>query len=236
MIMKGGRTLTRFTKQLLKESTVRIETGDAVLDGNLSLPGEARGLVLFAHGSGSGRQSPRNRYVARQLNQAGLATLLFDLLTAREEQIDRATMHLRFDVELLTRRVVAALSWAERQPRLAVLKIGLFGASTGAAAALDAAAQRPEQVGAIVSRGGRPDLARELGGVRAPTLLIVGGDDLAVIRMNQSARDVIAAPLKELVIVPGAGHLFEEPGKLEKVAELAAGWFSRHLTAAHGAR
>lgn len=225
--------LTRFTKQAVKESAVRIETDGVELDGNLALPPEARGLVIFAHGSGSSRLSPRNRSVAEHMNQAGLGTLLFDLLTAREEQIDRATMHLRFDIDLLARRVVDAVDWTVTQGRLARLKIGLFGASTGAAAALDAAAERPDLVGAVVSRGGRPDLARNLGRVLAPTLLIVGGDDLAVLRMNQSARDVMTgAAEKEIAIVPGAGHLFEEPGKLEKVADLATAWFTRRLTTA----
>jgi pimeloyl-ACP methyl ester carboxylesterase len=221
--------LTRFTKQQVKDVAVRIKTEDAELDGNLALLPEARGLVVFAHGSGSSRHSSRNQAVAEHLNQYGLATLLFDLLTAREEQIDMATMHLRFDIELLTRRVIGALDWVAMQPRLRDLNVGLFGASTGAAAALDAAAERPARVGAVVSRGGRPDLARSLSRVTVPTLLIVGGDDLAVIRMNQSARDVLAAPVKEMVIVPGAGHLFEEPGKMEKVADLATAWFTRHL-------
>lgn len=221
--------MTRFTKHPLKELAVRIPVHEVVMEGNLAMPFEARGLVIFAHGSGSSRHSPRNRLVASHLNQTGLGTLLFDLLTPREEQIDQATAHLRFDIDLLARRVIAAMDWVTAQPRLGVQRIGLFGASTGAAAALDAAAARPALVGAVVSRGGRPDLARALSAVRAPTLLIVGGNDLTVMRLNQSARDVMTAPIKSMVVVPEASHLFEEPGKLEKVADLAAGWFVKYL-------
>ena len=221
--------MTRSMKHPLKEMAVRIPGGGVELEGNLAVPVEARGLVIFAHGSGSSRHSPRNRLVAGQLNQSGLATLLFDLLTPREEQIDMATSHLRFDIDLLARRVIAVIDWVAAQPRLAELHLGLFGASTGAAAALEAAAARPETVYAVVSRGGRPDLAHALKTVKAATLLIVGGRDPTVIHLNQSARDLMTAPVKWMVVVPGAGHLFEEPGKLEKVAELAGAWFVKYL-------
>jgi putative phosphoribosyl transferase len=208
---------------------VRVPAGDIELDGDLTVPAGARGLVAFAHGSGSSRHSPRNRYVAEALNQAGLATLLLDLLTPSEEEEDLRTRRLRFDVALLGERVVAAVDWAGAQDELAPLAVGAFGASTGAAAALIAAAQRPERVGAVVSRGGRPDLAGDaLELVRAPTLLIVGDHDVAVIAMNREAMARMRAPV-EIELVPGAGHLFEEPGALERVAELAADWFGRHL-------
>jgi putative phosphoribosyl transferase len=208
---------------------VRVTAGDVELDGDLTVPASARGLVVFAHGSGSGRHSPRNRYVAEALNRAGLATLLLDLLTPAEEEEDLRTRRLRFDVGLLGDRVVAAVDWAGARDGLAELAVGAFGASTGAAAALIAGAQRPERVGAVVSRGGRPDLAGDaLELVRAPTLLIVGDRDVAVIGMNREAMARMRAPV-EIELVPGAGHLFEEPGALERVAELAADWLGRHL-------
>jgi dienelactone hydrolase len=200
------------------------------LEGDLSIPEGARGVVLFAHGSGSSRHSPRNRFVAEALQQAGLATLLVDLLTAEEEAVDTYTMHLRFDIELLAARLVGATDWLGRDRTTAGLPVGYFGASTGGGAALVAAARRPDRVAAVVSRGGRPDLAgAALAEVRAPTLLIVGGDDEPVIALNEKALARLAAPAKKLEIVPGATHLFEEPGKLEEVARLAADWFRRHL-------
>jgi len=214
------------------ERLVRVPAGQVELEGNLGIPAEARGVVLFAHGSGSGRHSPRNRFVAQALRDAGLATLLLDLLTAEEEAVDTYTLHLRFDIRLLAGRLVAATDWLAEEPQTTSLPVGYFGASTGAGAALVAAARRPERVGAVVSRGGRPDLADEaLPAVRAPTLLIVGGDDEVVIGLNEQALQQLGAPVKELVIVPGASHLFEEPGKLEEVARLAAHWFVRHLRA-----
>jgi len=189
--------------------------------------------VLFAHGSGSGRHSPRNRYVAERLRAAGLGTLLIDLLTESEERIDAHTAHLRFNIPLLADRLIGAIDWLGSDARTAGLPVGLFGASTGAAAALVALAQRPERIAAIVSRGGRPDLAGEaLALARSPTLLIVGGDDEVVITLNRHALVRLNAPVKELVIISGAGHLFEEPGKLAEVARLAADWFARHLAAA----
>jgi dienelactone hydrolase len=212
------------------EHAVRVPAGGVTLEGNLGVPAGATGAVLFAHGSGSGRHSPRNRFVAGQLRAAGLATLLIDLLTAQEEVVDQATGHLRFDIHLLADRLVAATDWLGNDPRTAGLSVGYFGASTGAAAALVAAARRPDRVGAVISRGGRPDLAgRALPDVKAPTLLIIGGDDTPVIPLNEVALQRLAAPVKTLTIVPGASHLFEEPGKLEMVAGLAADWFTRHL-------
>ncbi|HZY57828.1 MAG TPA: dienelactone hydrolase family protein [Rubrobacteraceae bacterium] len=212
-----------------EERPVRVSAGPVVLEGNLGVPDGARGVVLFAHGSGSGRHSPRNRYVAQVLRKAGLATLLIDLLTEEEEEVDLRTRHLRFDIGLLAERLVGATEWLERSPDTQDLKVGYFGASTGAAAALVAAAERPEPIGAIVSRGGRPDLAGPaLPRVAAPTLLIVGGNDVPVIGMNQEAMEQLRTE-KRLEIVPGATHLFEEPGALEEVARLAADWFVRHL-------
>lgn len=210
--------------------TVQIEAGRGVqLEGELRQPAGAEGLVLFAHGSGSSRRSPRNRQVASALEQAGLATLLFDLLSDAEAERDARTGELRFDIGLLGERVIGAVDWARRQPELEALALGLFGASTGAAAALVAAARRPEAVRAVVSRGGRPDLAMEvLGEVRAPTLLVVGGRDEAVLEMNRAAAARLHAD-SILEIVPGATHLFEEPGALEEVATLASSWFVRHL-------
>lgn len=204
--------------------------GESVLRGDLSLPDQALGLVLFAHGSGSSRHSVRNRAVAQALRDAGLGTLLMDLLTEAEEAVDIRTAALRFDMNLLTNRVVAAVDWAARQPAASGLRFGVFGASTGAAAALMAAARRPDLVGAVVSRGGRPDLAADsLRLVKAPTLLIVGGEDHVVIDLNRKAYAELRCE-RQLTIVPGATHLFEEPGTLEEVARLAAGWFANHLT------
>jgi putative phosphoribosyl transferase len=214
-----------------EERLVRVTAGAVTLEGNLSLPAGARGVVLFAHGSGSSRHSSRNRYVARLLNEAKLATLLIDLLTADEEAVDLRTAHLRFDIGLLAQRLVGATDWLTEQPDTRHLRIGYFGASTGAAAAL-VAAERPDVVGAVVSRGGRPDLAGPaLPFVRAPTLLIVGGNDFPVIEMNRAAFEQLRCE-KQLVIVPGATHLFEEPGALDEVARLAREWFERHLVAA----
>ena len=215
----------------MQACAVRIPAGTRELDGDLAIPPDATALVVFVHGSGSSRKSPRNRFVATALNRHGLATLLFDLLTEAEDR-DRAA---RFDIALLTERLRQALEWARRDTRVAALPLGLFGASTGAAAALDAAAMQATGVGAVVSRGGRPDLAdaRALATVVAPTLLIVGGDDTEVIELNEQARRRMRCRT-ELAIVPGATHLFEEPGALERVAELAAAWFQRWLAPAPG--
>ena len=215
--------------QTVEETLVHVSAGSVTLDGNLSLPEESRGVVLFAHGSGSSRHSSRNRYVARVLNEAKLATLLIDLLTLDEEVIDARTAQLRFDIELLAERLVGATDWLTRFPDTKHLRIGYFGASTGAAAALVAAAVRPDVVSAVVSRGGRPDLAgAALMHVRAPTLLIVGGNDGQVIQLNRAALAELRCE-KQLMIVPGATHLFEEPGALDEVARLARDWFHRHL-------
>jgi putative phosphoribosyl transferase len=214
------------------ERVVRVPVGEKALDGNLTLPASAIGVVLFAHGSGSSRHSPRNRYVARVLNEAGLATLLVDLLTPEEEAADRLTGHLRFNIELLAKRLLGAAEWLKRLPETRQLAIGYFGASTGAAAALVAAAERPEPAGAVISRGGRPDLAGQaLPRVQAPTLLIVGGNDFAVIELNRAALAQLRCE-KQLVIVPGATHLFEEPNALEEVARLACAWLVIHLAPA----
>ena len=213
--------------------SVSITLPDVVLQGDLAVPRGATGIVAFAHGSGSGRHSPRNRFVAEKLNEAGLATLLMDLLTEKEERIDDVTAELRFDIGLLARRTAQVVDWIAAQPKLRDLPCGLFGASTGAAAALVAAASLPKDaVQAVVSRGGRPDLAADaLPRVKCPVLLIVGGDDDVVITLNEEARARLRCPC-ELKIVPGATHLFEEPGTLEQVADLAAGWFTRHLLVA----
>jgi len=213
-----------------QDEEVRIHIGRVVLAGNLTTPADHKGIVLFAHGSGSGRHSRRNRYVAGLLQEAGLATLLFDLLTEEEEAVDQYTAHLRFDISLLADRLVSATDWLAEEPRTSGLAMGYFGASTGGGAALVAAARRPNLVSAVVSRGGRPDLAGEfLPAVRASTLLIVGGDDDPVISMNERALVHLGAPVKKFVIVPGASHLFEEPGKLDEVARFAADWFTRYL-------
>jgi putative phosphoribosyl transferase len=208
---------------------VRLSLSGAELEGTLTLPAGVRGLVLFAHGSGSSRHSPRNRYVAEILQAAGLGTLLMDLLTRDEDEVDRFTRQFRFDIGLLADRLTDAIDWLERQAETGQLPIGLFGASTGAAAALQAAAARPNRVQAIVSRGGRPDLAGDaLERVQAPTLLIVGADDTPVIPLNEAARRRIKAPV-EMRLVPGASHLFEEPGTLTAASDLARDWFLRQL-------
>jgi len=213
----------------VEQQAVRIPLDGAGVFGDLSVPRGAKGLVLFAHGSGSSRFSPRNRFVARRLQERGLATLLLDLLTAQEEQEDTGTGRYRFDVTLLADRLLRAVAWTANHDDLRGLRVGLFGASTGAAAALRAAAADPEGVAAVVSRGGRPDLAREvLPLVRAPTLLIVGGADEPVLQLNREAFRLLTCE-KRLEVVPGAGHLFEEPGALDRVADLAADWFARYL-------
>lgn len=200
-----------------------------VLAGELEIPGGATGVVMFAHGSGSSRLSPRNRYVAQVIREAGVGTLLFDLLTPEEEQVDQQTRHLRFNIPLLAGRLVAATEWVQRQPDIGHLCVGYFGASTGGGAALIAAATLSGKVGAVVSRGGRPDLARDfLPQVLAPTLLIVGGLDGLILQLNEEALAQLQCA-KKLKIVPGATHLFEEPGTLEAVARLAADWFQRYL-------
>jgi pimeloyl-ACP methyl ester carboxylesterase len=211
------------------EQSLQVRVAGVVLEADVTVPEQARGVVVFAHGSGSSRHSPRNRYVADQLRNAGLATVLADLLTREEEQIDARTAELRFDIDRLAVRTTALADWVSEQEATAGLSVGLFGASTGAAAALVAAAARPKAVGAVVSRGGRPDLAGEwLRLVRQPTLLIVGELDVKVIQLNQRAREKLSGPSR-LMIVPHASHLFEEPGALEKVAELATAWFVEHL-------
>jgi dienelactone hydrolase len=218
--------------EYMQESLVSVAAGSVTLEGNLGVPKRAEGIVLFAHGSGSSRHSSRNRYVAQVLREAGLATLLIDLLTVEEEAIDFQTRHLRFDIDLLAARLFGATDWLVQNPTTRNLRIGYFGASTGAAAALVAAVERPEAVSAIVSRGGRPDLAGSvLSRVQAPTLLIVGGYDYPVIEMNQSALAQLRTE-KQLAIVPRATHLFEEPGALEEVARLASQWFEQYLTSA----
>ena len=217
-------------RQIPEPRDVRLSLPDAELEGSLTLPEEARGLVLFAHGSGSSRHSPRNRYVAEILQAAGLGTLLMDLLTRDEDEVDRFTRQFRFDIGLLGDRLTDAIDWLERQQETRELPIGLFGASTGAAAALHAAAARPDRVRTVVSRSGRPDLAGEaLERVQAPTLLIVGADDTPVIPLNDEARRQMKAPV-EMQLVPGAGHLFEEPGTLAAASTLARDWFVRQLS------
>jgi dienelactone hydrolase len=212
------------------EQTVLIPVDHGELQGDLYVPADALGLVIFAHGSGSGRHSPRNRYVARVLQEHSFGTLLMDLLTVVEEQTESPAGELRFNIGLLAERLLRAAIWTRQHRFISLLPIGYFGASTGSAAALVAAALKPEDVKAIVSRGGRPDLAGPyLSRVQAPTLLIVGGDDPFVIRLNEEAMQHIAVE-RRLEIIPGATHLFEEPGALEKVAELATDWFGRHMT------
>ena len=209
---------------------VSIPSDGVVLRGDLTIPAGARGLVIFVHGSGSSRLSSRNRMVARRLQDGGFGTLLFDLFTAREEALDAITRSLRFDIDFLATRLAGATEWLVSHPFARTLRLGYFGASTGAGAALVAAARRPGVVSAIVSRGGRPDLAGPyLREVTAPTLLIVGGADETVARLNEMALDRLACEVKELTVVPGATHLFEEPGALEQVADLACRWFARHL-------
>jgi len=212
----------------VKENEVTIPIGKITLMGNLVLPKGAKGIVLFSHGSGSSRFSPRNKYVAGVIQKSGIATLLMDLLTKEEEEIDMVTAELRFDINLLSERLIGATEWLEKNSETKNLSIGYFGSSTGAASALIAAAKLPA-IKAVVSRGGRPDLAMEyLPKVKAPTLLIVGGDDDIVIELNQKAYAGLKAA-KKLEIIPGATHLFEEPGKLEEVAKLASEWFARFL-------
>ncbi|PYQ15763.1 MAG: hydrolase [Acidobacteria bacterium] len=209
-----------------------IPAGSVSLQGDLEVPETAHGVVLFAHGSGSSRHSRRNQFVARRLQEAGLATLLMDLLTPSEDEEDARTARLRFDMDLLARRLLAATDWLGEDPRIHDLPLGYFGASSGGGAALVAAAERPQVVKAVVSRGGRPDLAGEaLPRVEAPTLLIVGSRDTSVITVNRQSLERLRC-VKDLQIVPGASHLFEEPGTLEAVANLAAAWFVRHLGAA----
>lgn len=208
---------------------MKIPVDSAMIEGNLSIPKGATGIVLFAHGSGSSRFSPRNRYVAKVLNEAGIATLLIDLLTKEEEDVDIGTGRFRFDIDLLSERLVAATRWVKMNPATQRLLVGFFGASTGAAAALIAAAELPNVVSVVVSRGGRPDLASEhLPIVKAPVLLIVGGEDTLVIDLNKQAMEQLWSE-KRLEIVPGASHLFEEPGTLEEVARIATDWFSKHF-------
>jgi len=213
----------------VEERAIRIATGRVTLEGNLNLPQGARGVVLFAHGSGSSRHSPRNRHVAAVLNEGKLATLLIDLLTPDEEAIDLRTAQLRFDIGLLAERLVGTTDWLTQHEATRHLRIGIFGASTGAAAALVAAAERPDVVDAVVSRGGRPDMAGSaLPRVQAPTLLIVGGNDTQVLELNRMAYAQLRCE-RRLMIVAGATHLFEEPGALDEVAQLARDWFERHL-------
>jgi dienelactone hydrolase len=214
------------------QMSVEIVLDEVSLEGDLALPEQPAGVVLFAHGSGSSRHSPRNRHVAERLRHAGLGTLLTDLLTEREEEIDQVTAELRFDIGLLAERLVGAIDWLVRAPETAELPIGLFGASTGAAAALVAAAERPEVVHAVVSRGGRPDLAADaLPRVESPTLLIVGGADSEVLALNREAAERLEVT-HEIEVVRHATHLFEEPGALDQVAALAARWFERFLAPA----
>lgn len=221
--------MDRATQSHNEAFEVRFMAGSVMLEGNLSLPKDATGIVLFAHGSGSSRHSPRNRYVAQRLNEAKLATLLVDLLTRDEEAVDLRTMQIRFDIDLLAERLLGVTDWVAEYNHTQHLRVGYFGASTGAAAALVAAAARPTVVQAVVSRGGRPDLAGSaLEHVRAPTLLIVGGNDVQVIELNRWALAQLRCE-KQLVIVPGATHLFEEPGALDEVARLAREWFVRYL-------
>jgi putative phosphoribosyl transferase len=213
------------------EYIAHVPTGNVRLEGDLAVPPDPIGVVLFAHGSGSSRHSPRNRYVAGQLQGRHLATLLMDLLTPGEEAVDERTARLRFDIQMLTDRLAETASWLTAHGATRGMPIGYFGASTGAAAALAAAAQFPDPIGAVVSRGGRPDLAGTLlSEVQAPTLLIVGGEDTAVLELNGEAFGMLRCP-KDLQIVPGATHLFEEPGALEQVARLAGEWFARWLPA-----
>lgn len=208
---------------------VQIPAGDFVLDGDLTVPANPAGIVIFAHGSGSSRHSARNRFVAQRLQAAHMATLLLDLLTPEEERVDSVTAHLRFDIDMLADRLLHARTWSQQEPATRSFEIGYFGASTGAAAALIAAAREPEQIDAVVSRGGRPDLAgRYLPSVKAPTLLIVGSHDHQVMELNEQALAQLTCE-KSLEIVPGATHLFEEPGTLEQAAAFAAEWFSVHI-------
>jgi len=222
--------MSELSSKSKSSSEIQIPIDSITLEGNLKIPEGAKGIVVFAHGSGSSRFSPRNRYVAQELQKEGLGTLLFDLLTSEEERIDMITAQLRFDIDLLADRLVNVTNWLLTNPETKKLSVGYFGASTGAAAALIAAKEHANIIKAVVSRGGRPDLAEKaLPDVKAPTLLIVGGEDYQVIEMNQWALDRLKAEQKELKIVPGATHLFEEPGTLEEVANLAGEWFKRYL-------
>jgi putative phosphoribosyl transferase len=208
---------------------IAIKIGDATVEGNLTMPHNARGIVVFAHGSGSSRFSPRNQFVSKEFNKARIGTLLFDLLTRKEEEKDIVTAEYRFNINLLAKRLVAASEWLKKTPKINQLSFGYFGASTGAAAAIIAAAKLSKDVKTVVSRGGRPDLAADyLPQVKAPTLLLVGGLDVEVIELNKQAMDQMSAP-KKLIIIPGATHLFEEPGKLEEVAKISTDWFIRYL-------
>jgi putative phosphoribosyl transferase len=218
-------------KTITENRYVQILSTGVRLEGIVSIPDDPKGIVLFVHGSGSSRHSPRNQYMAQTLQEGGLATLLFDLLTAFEEESDLQNRYLRFDLDLLARRIAGVLEWVDLQPYTYGLKKGLFGSSTGAAAALIAAAEIPDQIGAMVARGGRPDLAGSaLQNVEAPTLLIVGGNDQAVIDLNEQAlMNMPPEGYKKLVIVPGASHLFEEAGALEQAARLTRDWFQTHL-------
>ncbi len=222
--------MTELSNKGKSGSDIQIPIDSITLEGNLIIPEGAKGIVIFAHGSGSSRHSSRNQYVARELQKKGLGTLLFDLLTAEEERIDMVTAHLRFDIDLLANRLIDVTKWLLSNPDTKELNIGYFGASTGAAAALIAAKEHSNVIKAVVSRGGRPDLAEKaLSHVKAPTLLIVGGEDYQVIEMNQWALDRLTLKEKQLKIVPGATHLFEEPGTLEEVAYLAGEWFKKYL-------
>lgn len=228
LVYTGSRD-PRHAQPGMRERSVQLLVGQADLVGDLTVPEHARGLVLFAHGSGSSRQSPRNRYMAGRLHQERFATLLVDLLTLGEEQIDAHTMEFRFNIDLLAERLIGLTDWYSLHAELSALPLGYFGASTGSAAALIATAARPDHVRSVVSRGGRPDLAAAaLSRVRAPTLLIVGGDDAPVIELNRQAFQVLPGQ-KKLEIIPGATHLFEEPGALEQVAHLAVEWYGQYL-------
>jgi pimeloyl-ACP methyl ester carboxylesterase len=215
----------------IKTREVKVQAGRVTRDGDLTIPKGAEGIVLFVHGSGSSRFSTTYRYVAAALNRAGLATLLFDLLTTEEERVDQHTLHLRFDIGLLTQRTIGAVDWVKELEHTRHLNLGLFGSSTGGAAALWAASNRPDAVAGVVSRGGRPDLTppEQLARVRAPVLLIVGGNDTQVIEMNREAAMMLQAPHR-LAIIPAASHLFEEPGKLEEMTDTARSWFAQVLS------
>jgi dienelactone hydrolase len=227
--IKIGGLMGIVEKQKFEERLVEVMVDSVTLEGNLAIPEQAEGIVLFAHGSGSSRFSPRNQFVAEMLREGGLATLLIDLLTRDEDKIDQLTRQYRFDIDLLVDRLVGATDWLLQQPTTQHLRIGYFGSSTGAAAALIAATKRPDHIYAVVSRGGRPDLAASaLPQVKAPTLFIVGGADVPVISLNEQALKLLRVE-KKLEIVPHATHLFEEPGALEKVAHLARQWFQSHL-------
>lgn len=227
---RGKNDAAAVAEGTLNRSEVFIAADDVQLAGTLVIPQNARGIVLFVHGSGSSRNSPRNRHVAEVLQESGLATLLFDLLTAEEEEIDRWSAELRFNIGLLSRRLIQVTHWVRQFERTRELSVGYFGASTGAAAALIGAAELRGQVGAVVSRGGRPDLAREtLGKVATPTLLLVGSLDEDVLELNRQALAKLASKEKELRVIPGATHLFEEPGTLDQVAKAASDWFTKYL-------